>query len=497
MALVIRQYTYVAGQLIVASQNNTNEDTLYALINGNLTDDNFGSISESKIVFNTSTGHHHTGTDSAKIDNTGAGFLLRATTTATDSAIKGISQVASKAGIDGSGTAASSYGGYFNSTISSGLGALVENTGAGIALQVQNASSTSDHAISVLNRSTTVNKAAIAIGNSGSQSTSSGILINTITTGYGIFITNTAAGTPIRLERTTTTASKMIDIVLGGTGNNVTTGLFISQAGDVTATGRGIEISTSGAEGLSITNSGVSSGNTSLAATFSGGDGSGTANSKYVVNIVANKLGSSGAGGGLLITNSKAEGPGATVTSTISSTSGTATTDNWVLRVINSGGGPTSNALLVSGFVRVLGTLNATTVLESGAKPFLIDHPLRPLTHELRHVSIESPDMKNYYDGTVELNEFGFGVVQMPDYFLALNESFRYQVTAIGVGSECPRIASEIDKFGRFVVRGDPKGYVSWAVTGIRKDAFANKYRIQVETEKKTPGYIHADCFDE
>jgi len=43
MALITREYTYSAGAVIVASQHNTNENTLYNAINGNLNTSNLAS----------------------------------------------------------------------------------------------------------------------------------------------------------------------------------------------------------------------------------------------------------------------------------------------------------------------------------------------------------------------------------------------------------------------------------------------------------------------
>ncbi len=67
----------------------------------------------------------------------------------------------------------------------------------------------------------------------------------------------------------------------------------------------------------------------------------------------------------------------------------------------------------------------------SGAKFFQIDHPLDPDSKWLRH-AVESPGMLNLYNGNVVLDENGESWVQLPDYFEALNQDFRYQLTAMG-----------------------------------------------------------------
>jgi hypothetical protein len=92
--------------------------------------------------------------------------------------------------------------------------------------------------------------------------------------------------------------------------------------------------------------------------------------------------------------------------------------------------------------------------------------------------------MKNIYDGVVTTDCSGYAVVEMPAWFEALNRDFRYQLTPVGQFAQV-MVASEIEN-GRFAIRTD-KGNVkvSWQVTGIRHDAYAEAHRIPVEEEKK------------
>lgn len=67
MAVISRQYEYTAGDTVDPDENNANEEAVYNLVNGGLDNDNIASdaaIVESKISFNTTTGHSHDGTDS-------------------------------------------------------------------------------------------------------------------------------------------------------------------------------------------------------------------------------------------------------------------------------------------------------------------------------------------------------------------------------------------------------------------------------------------------
>ncbi|HZS45939.1 MAG TPA: hypothetical protein VFC63_12620, partial [Blastocatellia bacterium] len=63
--------------------------------------------------------------------------------------------------------------------------------------------------------------------------------------------------------------------------------------------------------------------------------------------------------------------------------------------------------------VQILGTLS------KAAGSFKIDHPLEPDKKYLYHSFVESPDMKNIYDGVVVLDRRGQAVVTLPDWFEA------------------------------------------------------------------------------
>jgi hypothetical protein len=116
-------------------------------------------------------------------------------------------------------------------------------------------------------------------------------------------------------------------------------------------------------------------------------------------------------------------------------------------------------------------------------KAFRIDHPVDPENKYLQHSSVESPDMKNVYDGNIVLGNNGEAWVELPTYFEALNRDFRYQLTCIGQPA-LVYIKQEISG-NRFLIAGGKKGMkVSWQVTGIRQDPAANLYRIEVEPNK-------------
>jgi len=155
------------------------------------------------------------------------------------------------------------------------------------------------------------------------------------------------------------------------------------------------------------------------------------------------------------------------------------------------GGGDT--AAYFNGSVVVTGTLY------KGALAFAIDHPLDPENKYLYHSGVESPDMKNVYDGVAILDGIGEARVELPEWFEALNRDFRYQLTAIGAPGPDLYIAEEISNNSFRISGGKPGMKVSWLVTGIRQDPYAEKHRIQVEEEKSANErgkYLHPDAYN-
>jgi hypothetical protein len=142
---------------------------------------------------------------------------------------------------------------------------------------------------------------------------------------------------------------------------------------------------------------------------------------------------------------------------------------------IKNGGG--NYAGYFDGNVRVTGSLS------KGSGSFIIDHPLDPANKYLYHSFVESPDMMNIYNGNVITDANGEAMITLPDYFEAINREFRYQLTVIGQFAQA--IVDEKVHNNRFTIKTDkPNVEVSWQVTGIRHDPFAEAHRIQVEVQK-------------
>jgi hypothetical protein len=144
------------------------------------------------------------------------------------------------------------------------------------------------------------------------------------------------------------------------------------------------------------------------------------------------------------------------------------------------------------------GNLNTTGTLSKAAGSFKIDHPLDPENKYLSHSFVESPDMMNVYNGNATLDGAGEAWVDLPEWFEALNRDFRYQLTAIGAPGPNLYIAEEVTGNRFKIAGGTAATRVSWQVTGIRQDAFANANRIQVEEKKpdlEKGHYLHPEAF--
>jgi hypothetical protein len=167
---------------------------------------------------------------------------------------------------------------------------------------------------------------------------------------------------------------------------------------------------------------------------------------------------------------------------------------------IKFGTGTDNAGGLNSEFMRLTpaGSVNISKDLQvNGRKSFKMDHPLYPDRKYLFHSSIESPDMKNMYDGVVVLDANGEAVVELPQWFQALNKDLRYQLTCIG-GYAPVYIAEKVNDNRFKIAGGKPEMEVSWQVTGIRQDAWARAHPLAVEEDKPAEEqgyYLHPELY--
>jgi len=140
------------------------------------------------------------------------------------------------------------------------------------------------------------------------------------------------------------------------------------------------------------------------------------------------------------------------------------------------------------------GNLTTTGTLVKGGGTFKIDHPQDPENKYLSHSFVESPDMMNIYNGNITTDASGTAMVTLPSYFDALNKDFRYQLTVIGTFAQAI-VSKEITGNAFEIKTSVPNVKVSWQVTGVRKDVWANAHRVVPETEKpanEKGKYFHA-----
>ena len=144
-------------------------------------------------------------------------------------------------------------------------------------------------------------------------------------------------------------------------------------------------------------------------------------------------------------------------------------------------------------------TVTVRGMLNKAGGGFKIDHPLDPAGKYLSHSFVESPEMMNVYSGTVVTDGDGTATVVLPEYFETLNRDHRFQVTPIGQLAMAT-VDGEV-RDNAFTIRTDrPKVTVSWQVTGVRQDKWAEQNRVRVEEEKpegERALFLHPEVFGE
>jgi hypothetical protein len=138
----------------------------------------------------------------------------------------------------------------------------------------------------------------------------------------------------------------------------------------------------------------------------------------------------------------------------------------------------------------------------SGTKSFRIDHPDDPENQYLLHYAAESPEVINFYRGTVLLDAAGEAVVELPPYFAKINKTPSYQLTAVGAPMPMLHLAEEISEEALIagakagpgeaapvcsfrIAGGVAREKVCWRVEALRNDRWVQKHGAPVEVEKQ------------
>jgi hypothetical protein len=261
---------------------------------------------------------------------------------------------------------------------------------------------------------------------------------------------------------------------VGARADGATAGVQATSNGGPGVQGQG---ATNGVEGTSAnaTGSGVSGGNTA------GGFGvSGTTNqdgNSFVPGVYGTNNNTTGSYGSGVYGRSLSQHGNGVIGSAPTGT------DAWGLAGFSTQGvGIHAQGGTLAG--EFVGDVAVSGTLSKGGGSFRIDHPLDPANKFLSHSFVESPEMLNVYNGTAVLDGGGAATVSLPSWFQALNRDFRYQLTAIGAPAPNLYISQEVSG-NQFRIAGGGAGLkVSWQVTGVRQDAFANAHRIPVEENK-------------
>lgn len=143
-------------------------------------------------------------------------------------------------------------------------------------------------------------------------------------------------------------------------------------------------------------------------------------------------------------------------------------------------GKPAVSAIGPSQFV---GDVSVSGTISGNAKHCLIDSPADPENRTLTHACVESDERFNVYSGNVVLDENGEARVPLPPWVSTFNRDFRYQLTCIGQAAPV-YVAQEVCD-DAFSIAGGPAGMkVSWQLTGVRNDAWAQANPLVVDQEK-------------
>jgi hypothetical protein len=168
-------------------------------------------------------------------------------------------------------------------------------------------------------------------------------------------------------------------------------------------------------------------------------------------------------------------------------------------------------ASLTNGF----GVFSGGNMGASGLKSFRIDHPDDPANKYLLHYAAESPEVINFYRGTIMLNGAGEAIVEMPQYFAKINKTPSYQLTAVGAAMPNLHVAEEIDETSLSIgalaqpgqvtppcwfriAGGAPGAKVCWRVEAVRNDRYVQQRGAPVEVEKQDlerGTYQHPDLY--
>ncbi|MBL7773372.1 MAG: hypothetical protein JNM95_10965, partial [Chitinophagaceae bacterium] len=146
------------------------------------------------------------------------------------------------------------------------------------------------------------------------------------------------------------------------------------------------------------------------------------------------------------------------------------------------------------------GNVHVNGTLSKSGGTFKIDHPSDPENKYLIHSFVESPDMMNVYNGNITTDASGNAIVSLPSYFEAENKDFKYQLTVVDNSADfvMAKVSRKVSNNTFEIKTSKPNVEVSWQVTGVRQDAWANANRVVPEVEKAAAdkgSYLNPEVF--
>ncbi len=142
------------------------------------------------------------------------------------------------------------------------------------------------------------------------------------------------------------------------------------------------------------------------------------------------------------------------------------------------------------------GDINVTGSVVKAASVLAIDNPADPDNSILQQAEVVSDNLSAVYSGNVTLDGNGSATVHLPNWLESFCGDFRYQLTCIG-GYAPVYVSSRIADSKFSIAGGNPGLEVSWQVTGIRKDSYAQAHPLAVERSKAVSEkgkYLHPEA---
>lgn len=408
-----------------------------------------------------------------------------ALTVSTNGAGKGV-QVSSAAGIGMQVASNNASAAFFTNTNNSNAAttARINTTGTGSAISAQISSASNNSAAAQVITSGLGNGISVQLTNASNGAR--GIDVSHAGNGPGVLAST--AGNAIWGITTSTSSAGVIgdnatgEAVVGRTSGAGGVGAVVGRSDGAGYGVRGFN--TKAGIGV-LGQAGISAG-TGVAGRF---ENVNSANTSDAMQVVTN-----GTGNGISVTAVTGGSTKGAVYATASAASG-----NGVIGEANGATGYGVWGKSTSGYAGYFsGRLHVAGTLSKSAGTFKIDHPQDPANKYLVHSFVESPDMMNVYNGNVTTGANGSAVVELPAYFEAENIDFKYQLTVIGQFAQAI-VAEEISN-NKFIVKTDkPNVKVSWQITGVRNDRFAQRNRVVAEVEKAPEErgfYLNPEVYD-